>query len=146
MLANEVVGLGWQQHICLPTELQSRRQRLPCHHPRLTATALPASSYLRPACLLPFLHQSSFINSDAHEFGSAIDQGSEAKRFDPDGNYVRRWLPVLARLPAKYIHQPWLAPEAVLADAGGWSAMVKRVMALWGGGGAAVQGRPCLPA
>ena len=59
--------------------------------------------------------------SDAHEFGSAIDQGSEAKRFDPEGHYVRRWLPVLARLPAKYIHQPWLAPEAVLADAGGCS-------------------------
>lgn len=56
--------------------------------------------------------------ADAQEFGSSIDQGSEAKRFDPEGHYVRRWLPVLARLPAKYIHQPWLAPESVLADAG----------------------------
>lgn len=48
-----------------------------------------------------------------------IDQPTEAKRFDPDGRYVRRWLPVLARLPAQWIHQPWLAPESVLADAGG---------------------------
>ena len=51
-----------------------------------------------------------------------IDQPTEAKRFDPDGRYVRRWLPVLARLPAQWIHQPWLAPEIVLADAGGWRA------------------------
>lgn len=55
--------------------------------------------------------------ADAHEFGYTIDQHTESKRFDPDGNYVRRWLPVLARLPAKYIHEPWLAPESVLADA-----------------------------
>jgi len=56
-----------------------------------------------------------------------IDQPTEAKRFDPDGRYVRRWLPVLARLPARWIHQPWLAPENVLADAGGWAERVARV-------------------
>ena len=28
-----------------------------------------------------------------------MDLHSEAKRFDPDGEYIRRWLPVLARLP-----------------------------------------------
>ena len=58
-----------------------------------------------------------------------IDLGTESKRFDPDGNYVRRWLPVLARLPAKYIHTPWEAPMQILDDAGeqagagrqGWS-------------------------
>ena len=48
-----------------------------------------------------------------------IDHHTEAKRFDPDGHYVRRWLPVLARLRTKYIHEPWLAPEGVLEDAGG---------------------------
>lgn len=48
-----------------------------------------------------------------------MDLAAESKRFDPDGNYVRRWLPVLARLPAKYIHTPWEAPEHVLDDAGG---------------------------
>ncbi|KAL4431148.1 hypothetical protein ABPG75_006404 [Micractinium tetrahymenae] len=56
--------------------------------------------------------------ADAHEFSSTIHHHTEARRFDPDGNYVRRWLPVLARLPAKYIHQPWTAPESVLEDAG----------------------------
>lgn len=52
-----------------------------------------------------------------------IDQPTEAQRFDPDGRYVRRWLPVLARLPAQWIHQPWLAPEHVLNDAGGQGRM-----------------------
>lgn len=63
-----------------------------------------------------------------------IDQPTEAQRFDPDGRYVRRWLPVLARLPAQWIHQPWLAPEHVLNDAGGQAAWVGVV---GGGAGAA---------
>lgn len=29
----------------------------------------------------------------------------EARVYDPDGSYVRRWLPALARLPVKYIHK-----------------------------------------
>mmetsp|Transcript_13331 Transcript_13331/g.37696 ORF Transcript_13331/g.37696 Transcript_13331/m.37696 type:complete len:199 (+) Transcript_13331:1829-2425(+) len=34
------------------------------------------------------------------------DIDAESKRFDPTGNYVRKWLPSLARLPLKYIHRP----------------------------------------
>ncbi len=60
--------------------------------------------------------------ADAPDFSYMMDLDVESKRFDPDGNYVRRWLPVLARLPAKYIHAPWEAPEHVLDDAGGWPA------------------------
>lgn len=55
---------------------------------------------------------------DAHPFSYFIDLKEESKRFDPDGNYVRRWLPVLARLPKQYIHAPWDAPPEILADAG----------------------------
>merc|ERR1719352_437557 len=32
------------------------------------------------------------------------------KKIDPNGDYVRRWLPELASLPVKYIHCPWEAP------------------------------------
>lgn len=34
-----------------------------------------------------------------------MDNIVEAEVFDPDGSYIRRWLPALARLPIKYIHK-----------------------------------------
>ncbi|XP_051124249.1 cryptochrome-1 isoform X2 [Andrographis paniculata] len=42
----------------------------------------------------------------------------EGYKFDPNGEYVRRWLPELARLPTEWIHHPWNAPESVLQAAG----------------------------
>ncbi len=36
----------------------------------------------------------------------------QAQKFDPDGAYVRRWLPELARVPARFIHQPWLMAKS----------------------------------
>jgi deoxyribodipyrimidine photolyase len=56
--------------------------------------------------------------SDAHPFHYLLDLDKEWQRFDPDGHYVRRWLPVLSQLPAQYIHQPWAAPPEVLEAAG----------------------------
>ena len=41
-----------------------------------------------------------------------------AKKCDPEGNYVRRWLPALARLDNNFIHAPWEAPPSLLANAG----------------------------
>jgi deoxyribodipyrimidine photo-lyase len=39
-------------------------------------------------------------------------------KFDQHGNYVRRWVPELARMPVEHIHAPWEAPMHVLAEAG----------------------------
>lgn len=43
---------------------------------------------------------------------------ADARRYDPRGVYVRLWVPELAGLPARYIHRPFEAPAAVLAEAG----------------------------
>eukprot|EP00567_Pseudictyota_dubia_P010703 CAMPEP_0197453670 /NCGR_PEP_ID=MMETSP1175-20131217/35645_1 /TAXON_ID=1003142 /ORGANISM="Triceratium dubium, Strain CCMP147" /LENGTH=561 /DNA_ID=CAMNT_0042987035 /DNA_START=215 /DNA_END=1900 /DNA_ORIENTATION=- len=40
------------------------------------------------------------------------------KKNDPSGQYIRKWLPVLARIPDKYIYEPWKAPKSVQKDAG----------------------------
>jgi deoxyribodipyrimidine photo-lyase len=42
----------------------------------------------------------------------------QSEKFDPDGAYVRRWLPELADLPNRAIHQPWDATPLELAGAG----------------------------
>jgi deoxyribodipyrimidine photo-lyase len=42
----------------------------------------------------------------------------QGKKFDPDGHYVRRWVPELSAMPTRYIHDPSQAPEKVLAQAG----------------------------
>lgn len=52
--------------------------------------------------------------TDAHPLGHMIDHQHEAKRYDPEGNWVRRWLPVLARLPVQYIHR-WVAGSQYLS-------------------------------
>ncbi|MEU6309345.1 deoxyribodipyrimidine photo-lyase [Streptomyces sp. NPDC047014] len=36
----------------------------------------------------------------------------QAKRYDPDGAYVRRWIPELAALDGPGIHEPWKLPHA----------------------------------
>ena len=55
---------------------------------------------------------------DAQPWFRIFNPVTQGQKFDPDGAYVRAWLPELARLPAKHIHAPWLAPPAVLASAG----------------------------
>lgn len=35
------------------------------------------------------------------------------RKADPNGDYIRKYLPVLKNYPTKYIHEPWVAPESV---------------------------------
>jgi deoxyribodipyrimidine photo-lyase len=34
----------------------------------------------------------------------------QAEKFDPEGHYVRKWVPELAGQPVSLIHRPWEAP------------------------------------
>lgn len=56
------------------------------------------------------------FRADAHPLDYMVDHTNESKRFDPDGQYVRQWLPVLSRLPPQYIHTPWEAPPEVRCE------------------------------
>ncbi len=42
----------------------------------------------------------------------------QGEKFDPNGDYVRTYVPELAKLPTAFIHKPWEAPHPVLARAG----------------------------
>jgi deoxyribodipyrimidine photo-lyase len=55
---------------------------------------------------------------DAQPYFRVFNPMTQGEKFDPEGVYVRRWLPELANLPAPYIHAPWLAPPLVLKGAG----------------------------
>nr|XP_027187642.1 cryptochrome-1 isoform X3 [Cicer arietinum] len=55
---------------------------------------------------------------DGREFDRIDNPQFEGYKCDPNGEYVRRWLPELARLPTEWIHHPWNAPESVLQAAG----------------------------
>lgn len=55
---------------------------------------------------------------DAQAYFRVFNPTIQGEKFDPEGNYVRRWVPELSRVPAKWIHRPWEAPADVLASAG----------------------------
>jgi len=56
--------------------------------------------------------------ADAAPYFRIFNPITQGRKFDPNGDFVRRWIPELAELPAKYIHGPWEAPASVLNDAG----------------------------
>ena len=56
--------------------------------------------------------------ADAAPYFRIFNPVTQGKKFDPDGAYVRRFVPELADLPDKYIQNPFDAPPAVLESAG----------------------------
>ncbi|WP_082915032.1 cryptochrome/photolyase family protein [Paramagnetospirillum marisnigri] len=56
--------------------------------------------------------------ADAAPFFRVFNPALQGEKFDSDGGYVRRWCPELARLPDRWLHQPWRAPSQALAMAG----------------------------
>jgi len=56
--------------------------------------------------------------ADAAPYFRVFNPVLQGEKFDPDGNYVRRWVGELANLPASLIHQPWRATPLELKSAG----------------------------
>jgi deoxyribodipyrimidine photo-lyase len=58
------------------------------------------------------------VGTDAAPYFRVFNPVLQAARYDPRGDYVRRWLPELARIPARYVHEPWRMPSTVQHEAG----------------------------
>jgi len=56
--------------------------------------------------------------ADAAPYFRIFNPITQGEKFDPDGAYVREWLPELAGLPSKFIHRPWELGDLELAGAG----------------------------
>ncbi len=55
--------------------------------------------------------------ADAAPYFRIFNPVLQGERFDPKGDYIRQFVPELARLPKEFINKPWTAPEWVLRDA-----------------------------
>ncbi len=55
--------------------------------------------------------------ADAAPYFRIFNPVIQGKKFDPNGDYVRRWVPELAGLPKRWIHRPWEAPAHFVGKA-----------------------------
>ncbi|GAB3051845.1 deoxyribodipyrimidine photo-lyase [Intrasporangium mesophilum] len=49
--------------------------------------------------------------TDAAPYFRVFNPVTQGRTFDPDGDYVRRWVPELAHLPGPAVHEPWRHPD-----------------------------------
>ena len=57
----------------------------------------------------------SGTGTDAAPYFRVFNPVGQGLRFDPDGAYVRRWVPELAHLPGAAAHEPWRHPQGYAA-------------------------------
>ncbi len=53
---------------------------------------------------------SAGTGTDAAPYFRIFNPILQGKKFDPEGNYIRRWLPQLSSVPTAFIHSPWEMP------------------------------------
>jgi deoxyribodipyrimidine photo-lyase len=53
--------------------------------------------------------------TDASPYYRVFNPSRQGRQFDPEGDYVRRWVPELRDVPTAHVHEPWLAPGGVPA-------------------------------
>ena len=52
------------------------------------------------------------VGADPAPYARVFNPVTQAQKFDPDGAYVRRWVPELARLPTELLWEPWTLSSA----------------------------------
>ncbi len=55
--------------------------------------------------------------ADAAPYFRIFNPIGQGEKFDPNGDYIRRWVPELTRLPDKWLNNPWKAPPIELKEA-----------------------------
>ena len=58
------------------------------------------------------------VGSDAQPWFRIFNPVTQSQRFDADGQFIRAYLPELARVPNAYIHAPWTMPDAAQRKSG----------------------------
>jgi deoxyribodipyrimidine photo-lyase len=53
--------------------------------------------------------------TDASPYYRVFNPVTQGKKFDPDGAYVKRWVPELRGLDSQHVHEPWTAPGGIPA-------------------------------
>ncbi|MCG8432539.1 MAG: DNA photolyase family protein, partial [Gammaproteobacteria bacterium] len=61
---------------------------------------------------------SAGCGADAAPYFRIFNPVTQSEKFDPDGAYIRKWVPELERLPDKWIHKPWDTPAEVQKECG----------------------------
>lgn len=56
--------------------------------------------------------------ADAAPYFRIFNPTTQSEKFDPEGEYIRKWVPELKHLDKKWIHKPFSAPAEVLRNAG----------------------------
>lgn len=58
------------------------------------------------------------VGCDAQPWFRIFNPVAQSEKFDPQGKFIRRYLPELAKVADKYIHAPWTMPAKVQAECG----------------------------
>ncbi len=58
------------------------------------------------------------VGTDAAPYFHIFNPVLQSRKFDPEGRFIRQWLPELARVPAAYVHAPWTMPPDLQARLG----------------------------
>jgi len=53
---------------------------------------------------------SAGCGADAAPYFRIFNPVTQGEKFDPEGKYVKRWVPELGDVPAKFVHKPWERP------------------------------------